>query len=247
MKLMIVPAAMIEKGQMEVFDDFVSYIDAQLWTKTVGAGAAAAILANTPGGILSLTTGGTQNITANIALTNATFKLAKGRNWYAEALLQYTEAATNQAALCFGLSSVTDATLLTSTTGVPVSSFSGNLIYKQTGDTLWRTVASNGSTQTLTTASQSSQPASTTDYQALRIEGRDVDGSNYEVTYFLNDQPLLDNNAGQHRPIKHTVAIASISASKLVVMLKNVGGANSETLLVDYVAGFQRRPSPTNT
>ncbi len=215
-----------------------------MWTKTIGSGAAVAILANTAGGVLQLTTGATQNICANIAFTNANFKLAVGRNFYGECLLQYAEVSTNVAGVAFGFSSVVTSVLLQDTTGTPATSFSGALIYKQSGDTVWRAISSNVTTQTLTTGVQSSQPSPTTQYQNLAIEGRDVDGTNYEITFFVNDQPLLDSVS--HRPVKHTVAIASISAMKPVVLLKNPGGASSEILNVDYVFVGQRRKSPTN-
>ncbi len=241
---MLHAAALREKGQLGYFDDFISYTDTQVWTKTIGAGAAVAIVANTAGGVLQLTTGGTQNIASNIAFTNANFKLAVGRNFYGECLLQYAEVSTNQAAVAFGFSSVVTSVMLQDTTGTPATSFSGALIYKQAGDTVWRAIASNVTTQTLTTGTQSSQPSPTTQYQNLAIEGRDVDGTNYEITYFINDQPLLDSSA--HRPVVHTVAIASISAMKPVIFLKNPGGASSEILNVDYVFVGQRRKSPTN-
>jgi hypothetical protein len=153
--------------------------------------------------------------------------------------LQYTEASTNQAAIAVGLASVTSTSLITSTTGVPDTSMSAALIYKQTGDTYWRCITSNGSTQALNQSVQSSQQTPTTNYVTLRIEGRDVDGSNTEVTFFLNDEPLIDNST--HRPIKQIVAEASAAAMYAVLALKNVGGANSETLLVDYVYANQRR------
>ncbi len=152
--------------------------------------------------------------------------------------------ATNQAAVAFGLSSVVSTSLLTTTTGVPVNSFSGALMYKQSGDTYVRAITSNSTTQTLNASAQSSQPATAANYQSWRLEGRDVDGSNMEVTFFLNDAPLLDQTF--HRPIKQTVAIASAAAMNLVLMLKNVGGANSEVLNVDYIYGAQRRPGPLN-
>lgn len=239
MKLNVFAQALAERGQMELWDDFLAYVDTQVWTKTVASVGTVGMQANTAGGILQLATPATQNASANISTTNAVFKLAAGRPFYFEALINYVEAATNQAGIAVGLSSVTSATLLTDSTGVPNSNFSGMLIYKQTGDTTWRCVSSNGTTQSLNTSLSSSQPTTTTDQQLLAIAGRDVDGSNFEITFFLNGQPLLD--ATSHRPIKHTVAIASIAAMKPVVVCKAEGGANAETLNLDYVFAVQRR------
>ncbi len=244
MKLNRPSAYMAEKLQMEIWDDFSEYIDAQRWTKSIGAGASAAITANTANGVLNLTTGATQNIQALIAGTNANFKLLKGQPIYGECQLQYAETSTNNAGVAFGFSSVVTSVMLQDTTGIPATNFTGLLIYKQAGDTVWRTISSNGTTQTLSTAAQSSQPTPTTLYQQLQIEARDVDGTNFEVTYFLNDAPLM-YTAAPHRPIKDTIAIASASAMKLVVFAKNPGGASSEVISVDYVFGVQRRFSQT--
>lgn len=226
----------------EIADDFLYYTDATTnWTKAVGSGGGAAITAGGTGGILALTTGGTQNIFGSIASTVALFKFLPYRPMYFEVDLQYAEAATNQCAIAVGFSSVITTSLLTNTTGVPNSSMSAALIYKQTGDTNWRAITSNSTTQTLNQSVQTTQPSPTTLYQTLRIECRDVDGTNTEVTFFCNDAPLLDTNT--HRPIKQIVSQTSAAAMYAVLMVKNVGGANSETLNIDYVYCNQGRLS----
>lgn len=243
MKLMVMPAALREKGQFESFDDFGYYTDGNnAWTKG-GTGNTVGIVANTAGGILSIATDTTANHEAYVASTNAVFKFVAGRNWYCDFLAQYSEANTNLAAIALGLSSVTTG-ILASTTGVPNTNFSGALLYKPTGVTTWSAVTSNGTTQTLSTSNVTSQPSSSA-YQCLRIEGRDVDGTNMEVTFFVNEQPLLD--ATFHRPIKQTLSMTSIGACKLLMYVKGTNGTNAETLLVDYVYGGQRRPIPPAT
>lgn len=238
MKNMVFPAAMAEKAQFEVWDDFGYYTDANnSWTKG-GTGNTVGIVAATAGGILSIATDTTANHEAYVASTIANFQLLAGRNWFVEFFVQYTEANTNAAAVAVGLSSVTTG-ILVNTTGAPNSSFTGALIYKPEGVTTWSSVVSNGSTQTITAGQQSSQPTGAV-YQSLRIEGRDVDGSNFEVTFFVNEVALLDNTA-YHRPIKSRVAIASASAMKLLMYVKGTAGTNAETLLVDYAFGVQRR------
>ncbi len=237
MKLMVFPPTMAVKGQFEVFDDFGNYTDGELWTKG-GTTETVGVVASTAGGILSIATDVTANHTGFVASTNANFQLLAGRNWYCEFFAQYTEANTNAAGIAVGLSSVTTA-LLVATTAIPASSFTGALIYKPAAQTTWNAVSSNGTTQTITAGQQSSQPSSSA-YQALRIEGRDVDGSNYEVTFFVNNEPLLDTTAF-HRPIKQTVAISGAAAMKLVMFVIGTAGTNAETLLVDYAVGLQRR------
>lgn len=225
-----------------VIDDFFSYTDTQLWTKSL-TGTAAVAMAAGVGGILQFTTGATANSPAVVALTNATFKMQAGGAIYAEFLAQYTEANTNNAYIAFGISSVVSSSLLTSATGVPVNSFSGALLYKPVGTTQWSCISSNGTTQNITAGSPTTTGATGgsggNGYRRYRIEWHDVDGSNTEVTYFIDNQPVLDTTAF-HRPIKQTITEASAAAMKPVIYFANAS-TTGETLNLDYAAAMQRR------
>jgi hypothetical protein len=223
--------------QFEVFEDFLWYISPHMWTSLAAdAGASVAVTAATDSGILAMLTGAVDNNEAAVRSTNAVWKFAAGKTVYCECLLQFTEAATNAANVCFGLSSAAGADLMVDDAAGPAASHTGALIYKTDGSTVWKTHTSNSTTQTSTTSLQSSSSSS---YQKLGIEMRDVDGTNMEVTFFHNSLPLYADDSGR-RPIKHSVAIASAAAMYLVAYVK-AGSGSEETLKVDYMAAVKAR------
>jgi hypothetical protein len=233
------PAAIFAEWELfQVDEDFHTYVDTQVWTKA-GTGSTIAPSGGA-GGIMSLATGSTANNLANITTTNTQLKFLKNQPIYFECYAQYTEAATNQAAVAIGLTSVT-STILADTTGALVGTFTGAVFYKTTGSTVWSVACSNGTTQTITVTDQTSQPTGAV-YQRLAIEIHDIDGLNVEIAYFIDGVQVTDNV--NHRPVKHTAAIASAAAMKVNLFVKNLAGTTVETLLVDYVKYCQRR---TNT
>lgn len=239
MKLMRFAAALAEKTQFGLFDDFLWYISPHMWTSLAADAGSSVAIGSAVGGTVVLTTGATDNNEAMVASTNAVFKFSAGQPFYAETRLQYSEANTDDANVAFGLSSAAAADFLVDNGAGPATSHSGAVIFKT--DTygpgnLWRAHTSKSTTQTTT---DSSSTAGGSAYVTLGIEGRDVDGSNFEVTFFINGQALTDNTSF-HRPIKHTVALSSAAAMKLFVYVK-AGGANSEVINVDYLAAYQLR------
>jgi hypothetical protein len=221
-------------------DDFFEYTDTQRWTKLAAdAGSAVAISASAANGILSLSTGAVDNNEAMVRSTNAPWIFAANKVFAAEVLLQYSEANTDDANVAFGFSSAAGANLLLDNGLGPAANHSAAMIFKvDSGSygTVWQAHTSNATTQTTTVGSKT---AGGTSYQRLRVEGRDIDGTNMEVTFFVNDLPLVDQ-ASWRRPIKHNVAIASAAAMYLFVYVK-AGSGSEETVLVDYIAAARAR------
>lgn len=225
--------------QHKVADDFHWYISPHMWTSLVDdAGSSVAVTANTDAGILLLTTGAVDNNEVGFASTNAMWKFGAGKTIYAETLLQFTEAGSggNNANVAFGFTSAFSANLLVDNGAGPATSHTGAMIYKVDGGTVWRGHTSNSTTQTSTAGLKTAGGLS---YQRLGIEMRDVDGTNMEVTFFVDNLPLLADD-GARRPIKHYVAISSASAMKLFVYTKAGDGA-SQTVSVDYIAAVKAR------
>ncbi len=225
--------------QHELHDDFFWYISPHLWTSLAAdGGSAVAVVAATDAGILSLSSGAVNNNEAAVRSTNAMWKFAASKTIYVEALVQFTEAGSglNKANVCFGLSSAAGADLLLDDGAGPATSHTGALIYKIDGETSWRAHTSNSTTQTST---QSLKSSSSSSYQKLGIELRDVDGTNMEVTFFVDSLPLYANDSGR-RAIKHQVAISAAAAMYLVAYVK-AGTGSEETLKVDYVAAVKAR------
>lgn len=225
------------QGQHMVSDDFHWYISPHLWTSLAAdSGSSVAITAATDAGILALTSGPTNNNEAMVASTVAAWKFGVGKAIYCEALIQYAEAATSAANVAFGLSSAAAANLLVDDGAGPATSHTGALIYKVDGETVWRAHSSNSTAQTST---KSLKTAGGSSYQKLGIELRDVDGTNMEVTFFVDDLPLYADDSAR-RPIKHSVAIASAAAMYFATYVK-CGSGSSEVVSVDYMACVKAR------
>lgn len=237
MKLNRFPQSLAERGQISLFDDFTWFVTAHNWTSVLTDSGTASV-GDAKGGILALVASdGTvaDNDEAYIKTTAEIFKLAVGKPLYAEARIQFTEANTDDANVFFGFAdNIAADTLVNNGAGLKTS-FSGACIYKVDGSNVWKCVSSNSTSQTISTSNTTAGGSS---YQTLRIEIRDVDGTSCEVTYFCDDQPLLDSTS--RRPIKHTVAITSATEMQVGAGVKN-GDTNLETLNIDYIAAYQAR------
>ncbi len=237
-KLLANPWRIDQRRQFDLFDHFTEFTSGKTLTQTLGGGASSpTISATAQSGILSMAvTGATANDSIYVASTGTLFKWAANINCSAEVLLQYSEANTDDAGICFGFSSSVSATLMADSTMALPSSFTGALIYKIKDGTKWKTMSSQSTTQNDTTTKYT---PSQSGYTRLRVDCKIVN-SVMEATYFIDQgagmEQMKDNTARQ-LPIKDTISLSSPSAMKLVVGVKN-GGANAETLLVDYLAGW---------
>ena len=194
MKLNVFPQALAESGQFGFFEDFLWYTTAHLFT-TVASDSGTVAVGDAKGGVVVVTpSDGTvgDNDESYLKSTAELFKFVAGQAIYGEALIQFSEANTDDANVFFGFADNIIADALVNNGGGMKTSFSGACIYKVDGSTVWKCVTSNGSSQTISTSLTTAGGSS---YQKLRIEGRDVDGSNFEVTFFVDDQPLLDSTS----------------------------------------------------
>lgn len=181
------------------------------------------------GGVISGSTGATDNNEIMVRSTNEVFKFQADAPFYFEVCLQYTEANTDDANVAVGLADAAGANLLVDDGGGAGINSSGVLIYKVDGGTVWRCNSENNAVVTDTVSIQTAGGSS---YQRLGISGLAVDGTNYEIEFSLDGKPLTDSN---NKAIKHTLAYASATEMRLVVAYVKAGSANSETVLVDYV------------
>lgn len=235
-----------------VFDDFETYTDAQRWTKFVDGSSTVAINKGSyPGsgvnGWLDFTTDASVNDGAGIGLTNFPLEIRDGCPINFECRINYQEANVNAAIIAVGIADVfktSSATVLQNTTGGPVTSFNGAMIFKVQGSTTWKVCTSIGTTQSIDTSTASS--VSTSD-QILRIEMRPVqNGGLLEVNYWIMDVEAINNNAQviPPKPIKHRVSYTNPMANMGAgVCLKN-GVVGGETLHLDYVTVEQFRGLP---
>jgi hypothetical protein len=239
MKILDLPQRLRERRMFGLFDDFEWFISPHLWTSFASAsgGASVAVASGAAmfGGVVVLTTGATLNNEAAIGTAAAPFVPGARQPLLFEALLQYSEAATNKANLFAGFSDAVNVTgQMQSGNAGAKASFNGFGICKIGNTNVWTCVSSKGAAQTIT---PSQQIAGGTAQQSLRVEVNEIDAQNAEVTFFVNSQQLLDTAS---RPIKHIVnytAFANLQAGVYVA----AGAAASEVVFVDYVAAYQQR------
>ena len=219
--------------QFELFDDFDWLISPHRWTNLAADGGVTGFATgDTKYGVLQGATGATNNNEIAIRSTNALALFAADYAFVFEVRLQYTEANTDDANVAIGLADAAGADLLTDNGAGSGIANTGVLIYKvdsYSSGNFWRAIATNNATSK---ATDSVQTASGASFVVLRIEGKAVDQSNMQFRYFLDDLPLTDSN---NRPINHQLAFASAVVMRLVPNYLKAGGANSETMNVDYV------------
>lgn len=225
------------------FDDFYTYVSADLWTLVTETGSTAAV-GDAAGGVLTLTGDGTDNDVAAIATTHQTFLVADGKPIIAQARINWTEVATNQGMAFFGLAQEADAAILADDSGAPVGTLDGALIYNPAATLNWSVVSSNATAQTITQTDHSHVSAT---WVTLRIEIVPVTSTAAEVTYWIDPSGGIDlyqmreNGSNPRSPaIKHNLTITGLLEMNVIVGIKNGTGV-AETLLVDYVQAWQKR------
>jgi hypothetical protein len=232
MKLLELPDALKNRRLHGFFDDFHWYISPHLFTSLAAdAGVTAPAVGDAAGGILTMATGATDNNEVAARTTSEVFLFAADRPAVVEACVQWAEANADDANVAVGWADAFGADLLVDNGAGPKASFSGALLYKVDGETVWRFCTSLGTTRTVT---QLADPAGGSAYQTVRIEAREQ-GAVVELVPFVGGKQCLDA-AG--RPVKHTITLGSPTEMHAGVYLK-AGGANSETLRVDYLAAYQ--------
>ena|SRR6185436_11513110 len=213
---------------------------------TLAADTAAAVAAEAAdNGILKLTAGSSDEGEAS-AYTAKVFTFADSRSIIVEALLKYTEVATNVANVAFGLWSATGADLLTDAGAGPATTASGAMFYKVDGGTVWKVISSKSTTQTITTVKKTGMPAAFTPgasaYVRLRVEFSavgDMGQDQGEVTFWIDGKQCYDAaDTGKNTPIKHVITYTSAAAMAMIFYVKS-GSAASEILRVDN-AGFSQ-------
>ncbi len=215
-------------GQCTFFDDFFTYDN----TATVGgyaevsdSGTIAAIDASN--GVLSFATGGTAQNETYVSTLQEIFLFQTDKNGFFEIGFTHTEANTNDANLIFGLSDNAAANFLQDAGAGPAASFDGAVFYKLFDELVWNFMASNATVQD----SETSISASTTGvYTRLGFKYEFKDGVTASITPFVNG-------------VAGTAVDLTISglAEMHIVMGAKAGGANAETVLVDYVYYTQDR------
>jgi hypothetical protein len=231
-------------------DDFTTYTDAALWTKTLTGGGSAVALqtgtALTDGfGVLNFLTGASANRGALIATTSSLFQFLNDRPISLECKIKFAEANTNNTMIGFGLTDTVNNTVIADTTGLFNLANEGTMIYLPQGQTQWWSGSKvNGATAI---TQQSTKTALYTGWQRLAINidpnpGIGGMAITYEVENVGTPQPvsavgsqLIYNNFSFKTPtvIRDIWAIPTTTQLYAFLIVK-AGSGSAESMDCDY-------------
>lgn len=190
------------------------------------------------------------NREAYVRSTASLFQVTLGKTIIVDAILQFNEANTNQAAVTFGLMDSVALGALQDDTGVPRATFTGACIFKAPGSTVWQTCSSVGTTRNVNTTAVT---AGGNAFQRLRVQidtrpdygltsgGVRTTGTLAEISYFVDgDQLAFVGGRPGRSTIKDRVTFTGASAMQQFVGVKN-GSATPETLNVDWMGALDGR------
>lgn len=230
------PQAAVDALRQHGFvEDFNKYVTADLWTLVTDNGAA--VIKDAAGGILKLTVTAVDNDESYLHTTKKLFTVVAGKPIYLEAILQFTEIATDDANVFFGLSSAAVANTLIDDDVGPVLNFSGAGFYKVGGELLWHVINSVTTTRKdteLTLANsldgEAHTAGSASAFQRLGILLLPTSATKMDVTFSINGKVVC----------KHKDQIwTSFAACHVIFGNKSSGGI--ETLNVDLITAHQLR------
>lgn len=223
---------------VEWYDDFLEEIDTtNVYTATL-TDSGTAVAGNGVGGVVVITpSDGTvaDNDEAYLGWRNLAFTPAAGKTFVMRARMQYAEANTDDANVAVGFCSTVAANTLIDDGGGPVASGTHFCIFKVDGGTVWKAEARNQSTALTST---STETAGGSAYATFEVVLSEITTTKMTVAYKVNDNYLIDSSTGF--PIHHEITYTSADPVTPFVALKN-GGANAETLNVDYLYAATNR------
>lgn len=211
-------------------DDFVADLDTTKWT-TTATDSGAITVGDTVGGRASLAASdGTaaDNDETYLLSANEIFLFQNDKPIWFEARIQFTEANTDDANVAVGLMSAVAANSILDNGAGPAASYSGAVFFKVDGETVWQCENSVGATQKTTATTTTAGGSS---FQLLQIEVRPQGTGFYDVVFWIDGVEVA-----KHKD----QALGSPTEMHVFAGVKN-GGANLETLVVDYIAAYQLR------
>lgn len=191
-------------------------------------------------GIRVITTGGSADDEAWMRSRQQVFKFQSGKPFHFQACVQFTEANTDDGVLAIGLTDQAGAALIQDG-GLAIKSgnLDGALFLKFNGETFWRAFSSvdTDSQNTALNATdknnltRTAQTAGSSAYQVLEIEGFPLNDQ-YQIVYSIDGVEVARHIA---------IDISGGTEEMNVVFFVKAGGANAETLNVDYTQTYQKR------
>lgn len=186
---------------------------------TVGDGTELFAVAATAGGWLSVRADNNTDNEECYGITPTSFSFASGKPVRFAAKVKCTELNTDDANLVVGFSSIGTADFLVDNGGGPAASYDGALFFKVDGNLEWETETSHTTTQ-----------------QTNITAGTYASATEYELGIFWDGSASVFFSIDGVLAATHTTAGALPTAAMGVVFGIKNGGANQETLLVDWFA-----------
>lgn len=209
--------------------DFEHYVTADAYSTVVSDSGTVAV-GDAVGGIVVLTpSDGTvgDNDEAYLKGTTEIYKFANNQPFRFEALVQFTEANTDDANIMVGVANAVAANHLQDNGAGPLASYSGACFYKVDGGTTWNVEVSVGATQVTEALTDTAGGAS---YQRLRIEFQPITSTVGECRFWIDGV------------LKKVLSFTYTGATEMQECfgVKN-GSTNLEVLNVDYASCRQLR------
>lgn len=237
MMLLDLPVEAVLRDQTYgVWSHFDEFVTGDKFTDTSGDTGAAVANVDAAGGVVTLTTGATDNNECYLLSTKELFLTAENKPMIALARLKYSEANTDDANVAFGFMNAVGADSILDNGGGLKSSYSGYVFFKEDGQTLWSVESSIGTTRTGTTRltatnslDKSAKTAGSTAYQALRIEVVPFSSTQCRVDFFIDNVHV------------YSIVQTYTSVTEMMVFVGvKAGDTNSEVVSVDYLGAFQK-------
>ena len=213
------------------YDDFYSFDN----TATVGdwtsfsTGTSGHVLQDTAGGSLAISTQPStpaDNDEAYDSSIQEIFTFAATKKLWFEARVHLTEANTDDANIIVGLSDKVGTGTLTAAGGGPQADYDGAVFFKVDGGTVWQFESSNATTQVT-----DSSVATFTSASIYKLGFYfDATATTSRIIYYID---------GVQKGTQ-AITLSGLLPMHVLLGIRN-GGANIETLIVDYVKVAQLR------
>lgn len=231
-KMCAAPTARFNREEYFVFDDFVSFTDAQLWTVAV-AGTGTAVHDGSTGQSAVELFGTAANDAAVLATTHEIFKFIASKSMVYEARVKTADVDTDDGMWAFGFADALAATTMADSTGA-ITATDAALIYKLPDTTVY---AFHTEINGTAVSSVSDTTRSVTDWQTLRIEILPRSSTVFEARPYV-DGVQLKTSAGV--PIKHDITLGTATELDMGGLIKTNDAADF-SLFVDYIYAAQLR------
>jgi hypothetical protein len=209
-----------------LFDDFLGYITTQNGWTTAGTGATVACDETVKGGVLLLTSSGTDNQAAIAGRTYEEFTLEVGKKLFFEARVMPAELNTDDVNIFVGLTQGTlaDAVPLIDDAGGEVVA-DDDLIgwVKSDGGTVWTAFSADGAAA----------------YESTDCNTRVVD--TWVRLGFIATPTQIDFYIDGELVATHVTTIPTASEEMTAAIVVKCGSANAETLQCDWIKVVQER------